>query len=73
MSKNNEMGKLSNKTKKIIDNLYMKVSGRYVDTEGTEFFGTMLKTGRITKNDIVNDLLRSHERLINQKNRLKYL
>jgi len=58
---------LSDKTKKIIDNLYMKILRRHADKDGIEFFGTMLETGRIAKNEIMNDLLRSHELLINPK------
>ena len=63
-----KVDELKDKTKKTIDKLYLKILGRHADKDGMEFFGTMLETGRATKNEIINDLLRSDERLTNQKN-----
>ena len=52
---------IKNETRKTIDDLYMKVLGRHADSDGIEFFGTMLESGRALPSDVRNELLSSFE------------
>jgi len=52
---------IRNDTRKTIDDLYMKVLGRHADSDGIEFFGTMLENGKVTPSGVKNELLSSFE------------
>ena len=52
---------IRNDTRKIIDGLYMNVLGRHADSDGIEFFGSMLESGRAIHSDVRNELRSSFE------------
>ena len=52
---------IRNDTRKTIDDLYMKILGRHADSDGIEFFGSMLESGRAIPSDVRNELLNSFE------------
>jgi ribosome-associated toxin RatA of RatAB toxin-antitoxin module len=56
-------GKINaNTNDRIVDDLYREVLFRPVDPEGLEYFGSLLESGKITKDNIKSQLLNSDEK-----------
>ena len=53
--------KLEVKTKNVINELYLKILGRPADEEGFKYWGSLLESGKITKDEMRQEFLNSYE------------
>ena len=66
------VNELSDKTKQIINNLYIKILNRPADLAGLAYYGSELENGKMTINDIQKTISHSEEaRLILKPNQWK--
>jgi hypothetical protein len=53
--------KLEVKTKNVINELYLKILGRPADEDGFQYWGSLLESGKITKDEMRQEFLNSYE------------
>ena len=53
--------KLEVKTKNVINELYLKILGRPADEDGFQYWGSLLESGKITKDEMRQALLEYQE------------